>query len=105
MVMRVLELLLLLSSVFAFHGPVRGRVGMHRSLTMSESTAQRPSSTKAYRIFNAASLPELLNPISEEEARSLDKVQDVLKKAGKYLSRPSPTRRAHNLPWISKGRI
>lgn len=84
MITQVLAALILTASVWGFkQGSARGRMGLQRWVAMSESTAQQPSSKKAYRIFNAASLPELLNPISEAEAKSLDKVQDVLKKAGK----------------------
>ena len=82
MIQVVILVALVLTISHGFQGVGRGKRAVS-SLLMSESTVQRPASPKAYRIFNAASLPELLNPISEEEAKSLDKVQEVLKKAGK----------------------
>ena len=46
------------------------------------STSKTPVSNKSYRIFNAGSLPDLLNPASEEEVKQLGKIQDILMKAG-----------------------
>ena len=49
------------------------------------STAKLPESKSSYRIFNAGSLQELLNPVTEEEAKQLGKVQDILRKAGECI--------------------
>lgn len=80
--MRIMILCVLLYCGSAFK-PSTSRF-IAKPLQMSD-TVKRPSKSSSYRIFSAGSLPELLNPVSEEEAKRLGKVQDILMKAGKLI--------------------
>ena len=80
--MKIIQVIYIVASLIAVrsYSQLKGCRGITR-LAMS-SAAKRPSKASSYRIFNAGSLPELLNPVSEDEAKQLAKVQDILMKAG-----------------------